>query len=199
MCNSDNLIYTGVGSRKVPSDISFLLSCLSSLLESKGYILRSGGAIGCDTAFENGVQSNNNKHIYLTKADKFSNQFIRYTDNQIRNARMFIIDNNVHPMWINLGKYDKELHTRNIFQVLGVDMNIKSKFLICWTRDGAHSIDECTRSTGGTATAIKVACLNNIPVFNLGYKPHFDRIISFLRNNLDDKKMSQLNKIFPLI
>jgi hypothetical protein len=46
--------YTGVGSRKTPPHILKVMRQLATKLNSDGWVLRSGGADGADTAFEQG-------------------------------------------------------------------------------------------------------------------------------------------------
>lgn len=47
--------YTGVGSRKTPQSILILMNKIAQHFSSYGWILRSGGAQGADTAFESGA------------------------------------------------------------------------------------------------------------------------------------------------
>ena len=47
--------YAGIGSRETPEDVCGRMTKLASILERKGYTLRSGGAVGADTAFAGGV------------------------------------------------------------------------------------------------------------------------------------------------
>ena len=88
---------------------------------------------------------------------------------------MWIIDKNqIHDNWKNLinqqgGQFAVAAHTRNVFQVLGLVpyMNNASKFLVCWTPCGSKTLDETCDLTGGTRTAIRLAVIYGIPVFNL--------------------------------
>ena len=54
--------YTGIGSRETPSHILELMTKIAKYLDSLGFILRSGGAPGADTAFANGAV---NKQIFI--------------------------------------------------------------------------------------------------------------------------------------
>ena len=58
------LHYAGVGSRVTPADVCRLMSRLSARLEQLGFILRSGGAIGADIAFEQGISDPRRMKIY---------------------------------------------------------------------------------------------------------------------------------------
>lgn len=152
--------YTGVGSRETPASISTLMTQLAEKLASEGWALRSGGAEGADKAFELG--SGGSDEIYLpwkgfNKSDSSLYLSALATD-YVQEA--FQIAKSIHPNWGACSPAAKKLHTRNIFQVLGSDLNTSSKFLICWTKDGLPS--------GGTRTAIVLAERDGVPVYNLG-------------------------------
>ena len=51
-----------------------------------------------------------------------------------------------HPHWHDLKKGARNMHTRNVFQVLGSNLMKKSDILICWAPINGDSI------TGGTST-----------------------------------------------
>jgi hypothetical protein len=142
--------YTGVGARATPKGVSSRMTKFASLLPD--WTLRSGGANGADSAFENGAL---NKEIFLPWKGFNSNDSPLFTQSQ--EARD--IAEKIHPKWTNLTEGMKKLHARNIHQVLGKDLNSPSLFLVCWTENGEE--------IGGTRTAIICAKENNIPVFNL--------------------------------
>lgn len=178
MNNINQKYYAGIGSRRTPDAILEVMTNLAAKLSERGFILRSGGAKGADTAFEAGA---NNKIIY------YINQFTingkdeyRYNPENLKEARIKMVYHEIHPAWQYLKEYAKELHTRNVFQVLGENLNEPSKFVICWTPDGAETVTECSRVTGGTGTAIKLADTYNIPVFNLRKESTMERIKVFL-------------------
>ena len=54
----------------------------------------------------------------------------------------------------------KLIKSRNVYQVLGVDLKSPSDVVICWTEEG--------EVIGGTGLAIKIAQANKIPVVNVG-------------------------------
>lgn len=142
--------YAGIGSRSTPTDIQIHMTNIATWLELRGYILRSGGAKGADTAFEKGCV--NNKEIYYA-ADA--------------NPEAEAIAKRYHKAWDQCGDYAKKLHARNAFQILGATLDDPVDFVICWTPDGCEHHKDRTIETGGTGTAISIASANNIPVFNL--------------------------------
>jgi len=151
--------YTGVGSRKTPIEIQRLMYRVACKLRRLGYTLRSGGALGADTAFETGAGKA--KCIFYA--------------NQANDASMEIARRH-HPAWNRCSPYARRLHARNAFQVLGHNLDSPSNFLICWTPDGAWNDDMRSIQTGGTGTAISIADTYNVPVFNLKFAPHFERL-----------------------
>lgn len=75
----------------------------------------------------------------------------------------------VHPAWgltrpngapiLSMGA--KMLHTRNVFQVLGKNLDKPSSFLICYAE-----VDKDGIPKGGTRTAWQIAKSRGIPCFN---------------------------------
>jgi len=141
--------YTGVGSRKTPADILTFMTEMAEILCRNDMVLRSGGADGADNAFEAGATL---KQIYYA--------------NMATPAAMEIAAQ-FHPVWNRLSPYVRKLHGRNAFQVLGLDLDSPSEFLICWTPDACECHADRSIRTGGTGTAISIAEHYNVPVFNL--------------------------------
>ena len=156
--------YTGVGSRKASNRILNIIRAISKFNSDQlKFILRSGGADGCDLAFED--MASNLKEIWVPWLN-----FNRSSSNNLPNKEAFTIASEIHSGWDYLSSGAQKLHARNIHQVLGRDLNIPSKFLTCWTEKG--------KCIGGTATAIKLAKQYNIPIFNIGHFEKFsDEII----------------------
>lgn len=160
--------YAGIGSRSTPEHIMTLMTKIAEILERKKYILRSGGAVGADTAFENGVTRykeifyrhsysiNGEENVYYKKSD------LSFADKILKEY---------HPSYKKGGNgikntTAKELLSRNTFQIFGVgEVTENSKFVICYTPDGAETVT--TYDTGGTGQALRIASDYNIPVYNL--------------------------------
>lgn len=148
--------YTGVGSRKAPQHILQLMEQIAQKLARKDLTLRSGGAKGADLAFEHGCDlATGKKEIFYAKDATLA-------------ARQMLNDilTPSHIQALTRGGW-LDLHARNCMQVLGRTLNMPAEVLICWTPDGATSATECSRTTGGTGTAIKLASKHNIRVCNL--------------------------------
>jgi len=149
--------YAGIGSRETPIDILHLFKKVACYLSTKQYILRSGHAPGADQNFELGCDNcNGQKEIYLPWPyfEGSGSIFNEPTKEAYEIAEKF------HPYWHNLSQGARKLQARNSHQVLGLDLNTPSKFVICWTKNG--------KDQGGTSQAIRVARAYDIPIFNAG-------------------------------
>lgn len=151
--------YTGIGSRNTPSDILLIMSSIGKLFNDT-YTLRSGGAEGADKAFEKLVT---NKDIFLPWKGFNNNLSELYDQTELSS----VIAREHLPHYQYIKHSFKKLMNRNVHQVLGMNCDRYSDFVICWTPDGAEKYDEVSNVTGGTGLAIKIADHYNIPVYNL--------------------------------
>jgi len=153
--------YAGVGSRETPSFVLSLMKDIGAYMATHGYTLRSGAARGADRAFEQGCDTvQGPKEIFTAESD-------------IPPAA-FEMAKQVHPAWNRCSPYAKKLHARNCMQVLGPDLKTPVDFVVCWTKDGGY--------TGGTATAMRLADANNIPVFNLKFEKNKEQFRQKIKN-----------------
>lgn len=168
--------YAGVGSRDTPAEVLTKMRQLATALEKVGYVLRSGGAKGADSAFEAGVVNQSNKSIFLPYKG-FNGNRSPYYGEPSETALEWA--SKAHPYFTKMKEgFARSAHARNVNQVLGHDCKTPCHFVLCWTPDGAEFEGEChsTDVTGGTRTAIVIASMNNIPVFNLARPDAIDRL-----------------------
>ena len=186
--------YTGVGSRELLQKASGLVRDVGNTLTEQGYILVTGDATrGCDDVFwEHSVAPNRRRYgphgkaAYMDEVSVVSPGCDHYD-------KAFHIAGLSHPAWRWLPDWMKELHTRNVFQVLGEFVNDPTEFLVCWTPDGAETAKDSSKKTGGTGTAIRIADMFGVPVFNLQRPGTIDRLEKFL--NLKIKRIYSLPEI----
>ncbi len=148
--------WTGVGSRDITPEQFKIMEEIGSCLASLGWILRSGGAAGSDTAFEKGVDDIGSrlKHIYIPWGKPGYQQFLA-TDYAAEIAPKYV------PHWSVLRSPHRKLHIRNINQVIGHEETPNpSSVLVACTRDGGYK--------GGTATALRCADDFGVPIVNIG-------------------------------
>ena len=146
--------YTGVGSRETPVEVLIIMNKIALFLAKHNFIVRHGNAKGADKAFDISP-----KEVYLPW-NGFEGGYVDYKEYFLFNPKAYEYIDLCCLHFNNLTQGGQKLHLRNIHQVLGRDLKTPSKFLICWTPNG--------KVQRGTATAIKLAEIMNIPVLNLG-------------------------------
>ena len=179
--------YTGIGSRSTPKEILKLMRKIAYKMAIEGYILRSGGAEGADTAFADGwgdaySEDLNSDGISSRKAEiylpwnGFNAQYSTQEGRMVLDySKAANIVKDIHPTWERLNQAAQTLHSRNAHQVLGKDLQTPSKLVIFWAPEVNKSIK------GGTATAVKLARKHNIPVFNLADDEVYNRLQNFVK------------------
>jgi len=135
------MYYAGIGSRKTPEDTLEFMTRLARILSRQGYILRSGGAEGADTAFANGAEK---KEIFRPKDA---------TPEAIKIAM------DIHPAPQHCNDYVRKLHGRNVQIILGKDLDKPVEFVLCWTPGG--------KTIGGTGLGIRLADREGITIYNI--------------------------------
>jgi hypothetical protein len=146
--------YAGIGSRETPTNVLNLMSALAKKLDSEGWTLRSGGAKGADTAFASGARA---KTIFLADS---------------ANAQAIELASQFHPNWAACSDYARKLHARNMFIILGPNLDVPVSFICCWTPGGKIS--------GGTGQALRAADHYGIEVRNLADPSTYDRAKEWL-------------------
>lgn len=149
-------LYAGIGSRRTPLHIRSVMTDFASVMYSRGWVLRSGGACGADQAFERGAHENTE----IFKAEHATSEAVK-------------LASSYHPAWGRCTKYVQKLHGRNAQIILGGMLDCPVRFTICWTADG--------RDTGGTGLGIRLSVSENIPVYNLKHDRILEVVSEFIR------------------
>lgn len=173
---SQTKFYTGVGSRETPLVIQKIMFLLARKYGKLGYVGRSGSAEGADLAFETGAISvGAGFHSYLPWSGfnkKYpDNRHILVTDSGLLQKAESIV-RSIHPCYDKLSRGAKTLHTRNVFQVLGHDLNTPSEFLVCYSKPTNKGL------SGGTNTAWMLALRHGIPCYNLWHRFDCESIVN---------------------
>lgn len=203
--------YTGVGSRQTPLYIMYMMAELAMIFEKKGFKLRSGCAIGADSAFEDALSDLKNAEIYIPnkgfpfkmgaslKKEYLVPKLIHGVggDSLYTEAMRLIHMKDIYKGWMFAKPYVMELHNRNMFQVLGQDLKTPSKFTVCYTKGRELKYEDTTKKTGGTGTAINASSLYNVDVFNLSVDEHYTRLQKFINDNRHLVDYDRLNLIKP--
>lgn len=184
------IYYAGIGSRETPPEVLTAFEYLAAEFAKRGYVLRSGGADGADSAFERGCDSvAGPKEIFLPwqgfqGRGEGKNTYCHY-DNA---AESVSIAKQYHPNWDILSNGGRALMTRNSYQVLGKDLHTPSNFVICWTKGG--------KGSGGTGQALRIARDKGIKVCDFGKFPKEQAfaVATKLLNTLTPEYLSELSE-----
>jgi O-acetyl-ADP-ribose deacetylase (regulator of RNase III) len=148
--------FAGVGARATPEPVLALMREVGSLLSDEGWTLRTGEAVGADSAFREGAETVGRPGEIFTikpRPDIAGSVF------DLRPVHLRML-NSVHPKPEALSETGRKLMARNGSQVFGTDFREPSDLVICWTVGG--------KGGGGTGQAIRLARSVGIPVLDLG-------------------------------
>lgn len=152
--------YAGIGARRTPHDVLDLMRSVGARLAERGCILRSGGALGADSAFECGAritaQRAGRVELFLPWAG--------YNDRRSSASgelpvRALELAEQHHPAWDRCSRGVQRMHARNAQVVLGEALDDPVRFVVCYTPDA--------RAGGGTGQALRIAHGAGIPVHDL--------------------------------
>lgn len=176
----DKDVFTGVGSRKLDALGELFCKSASRPLVDLGYVLSTGDATeGCDRVFWECFPNNQRFRFGPFGKAKRPNTIV-IPDHTAAYKKANYFASLLHPAYRFLPQWMKELHLRNVFQVLGSDLGNPTEFLLCWTPDGAENTKATSKKTGGTGTAIRCADKFGVPVFNLQRADAITRLEQYL-------------------
>ncbi len=171
--------YTGIGSRKISKSVEQDMEQFAYIAAKNGWILRSGGASGSDSAFERGCDgAGGQKEIFLPWKN-FNDNASLYISPTYASQELA---KTVHPAYNKLSNPANLLLARNMHQVLGPQLNDPVKFVICFTPDGVEHYSNYSSKTCGTGSAIALASKNFIPIFNIFNEQRLEDALEFLLN-----------------
>ena len=171
-------IYTGIGARDTPKEILDVMYDIGVDLGDWGYVLRSGAAEGADAAFEEGCDFvRGQKEIYLPWPG-FNNSDSPRVGTGPNTEK--IAEKIYGARWNSISSAVQKLMARDIPQVSGLNLDLPSDFVVCWTPDGCRTKSDRTKQTGGTGQAIAYADTLSVPVFNLYNKDEHTRLMKFI-------------------
>ena len=164
--STEKKYYTGIGSRKTPETIQTQMTHYAQELAMAGWMLRSGGASGADTAFQDGVNALQ-REIYLpwsgfNKLKEMPEKGLFLTTKLEHFEKASEIAKEFHKNWDSLKPWIQALHTRSVFSILGPSLDDPSQFVLFWAE-----IYKGDLVKGGTGMSVRVALKYKIPCFNL--------------------------------
>lgn len=165
--------YAGIGSRETPGEVLAEMATFAARMAARGWICRSGGADGADTAFEQAVPPEAMQLMLPWRGfnGRQLGHVLGESAEQIKRAMQIAAAH--HPAWGRCSLGARRLHARNVMQVLGPDLSSPSEFIACWAR--GHRLDAEGRVAdvpGGTGMAVRIAATHGIPVLHFGIVSH---------------------------
>ena len=134
-----------------------MMVSIAQELASRGWLLRSGGSPGADSAFEKGCDlAGGRKEIYLPwRGFNGSDSPLFETPDEATTIALRLHAGLRLRSW-----QARKLRARNVCQLLGQSLKEPSDIVIAWTEDGVPS--------GGSATVLQLAEEHGIPAINIG-------------------------------
>lgn len=150
------MIYSGIGSRETPHDIRTKMVSIARTHAELGWTLRTGGADGADQAFGLGAQMHKGPFELYLPWQRYNghNGIVPPFNKQACDMAAYF-----HPAWGRCTEGAKKMHIRNVYIILGVNLNVPSDFVVCWTPGGNRG--------GGTGQALRIAEHFKIPIIDL--------------------------------
>ncbi|MGH8156598.1 MAG: hypothetical protein ACREPQ_00630 [Rhodanobacter sp.] len=169
--------YAGIGSRETPEDMLTLMSDVAEQLAMAGWGLRSGGARGADSAFEEGaIRVDGAREIFVPEAGYGGRSDAIDASALPQATEAEHMASQLHPAWDRLAPMVRRLMTRNVHQVLGPNLDDPVRFVLCWAKGSRLRAGHVVDVVGGTGLAVRLAAVRNIEVFNLHEPEHLARI-----------------------
>lgn len=162
-------IITIIGSRETPQLELDFIEEMAEKFALNSWILRSGAAKGADKAGEDGFDKvQGEKEIYLPWKGFMSSSstLISPEFSNWQNAVSLMLFLHPNPKAAKAKETVMKLLARDIYQILGKDLNKPSDLVLCYTPNGELK--------GGTALALRVCQWykeetdNEIPIINIG-------------------------------
>jgi hypothetical protein len=160
------------------------MTAFGAFAHQNGWWIRSGHADGADYAFEEGA--GRSCIVYLPWWG-FNEQKPLHGTPRIKeevDQRALAIVRKHEPYVDELNKPMQLIKCRNVYQILGENLDRPVQVVICWTKGGA--------AIGGTGLAMKIASDKNIPVLNLEDIPFLN---TFEISKALDIVVGELNKL----
>jgi len=150
--------YSGIGSRNTPTRILRQATEIADDLGKEGLCVRTGGALGMDTAFLRGAVKHPFEN-YEGDPKWLENRGAIEILAEVRHKLNIEDGDNIPPL-AEIRPYVLSLLVRNMIIILGPTLDIPSEFVLAWTPGG--------KLDGGTRYGLKLADMRGIPVYNYG-------------------------------
>lgn len=175
--------YAGIGDVNIPTNIQELMKMIGEELAHQGYVLRTGGAKGADTAFMEGCdKAKGIKEVFYPSDLHVNNETLKIAK-EIHGHWEYC--ENKQPKQGHKYSFPVQAHCRNMKIINGDQLNNPVEFTIAY--------QDINQVTGGTWQGIKYSQKLGIKVYNLFVEKDRNEII-----NIIFKKEEQKEKVLKL-
>ena len=161
------------GNDNPPEFVINIIGRLIPIVESLGYIVRSGGMKGID----NFVETFTRKVELHLPWKGFDNKDSKSTFNS-EEAKEYA--KRCHPTWDGIKPAAQAFFAKNVRMVYGKELKSPTQFVVIWSEDGAEQTIDRTARTGMAGHILALARQLRIPVFNLQNQDAEQRILRYL-------------------
>lgn len=191
--------YAGVGNRDTTINGNSLIQEIAVLLDQHGYDLSTGDASkGADEVFWT-TSTSPYKRRYGPVGKAARSDTIIVEPNTLAYKRAQEISSRLHPKWRWVSQPIRELHIRNVFELLGDQADQPVEFMVCWTKDRVCTASETSKKTGGTGQAIRIAEAFGIPIFNINSHYGLHGLIDYLNISEENGRPINMEYYYELI
>lgn len=153
-----NKTYCATGNMEIGMKVKNILVEIGRVLALNGYTLRSGGAPGAESAFEEGCDSvGGKKEIYLP-FEGYNNKTTGVVTDMTNEEEAIKIAQRYYLLWFKLSNKVKQMLTRYSWAVLGRNLDDPVDFVIAYIREDGKTTEQVVRVANGS----------NITVYNIG-------------------------------
>ena len=164
-------IITIIGSRETPPDILARMRRIAKYCARNGIVVRSGKAGGADAAaiygcmdadFDGYITQSATPEMYIPWSGFGEGGMTNKWDINLGDSlEAEAIAKSIHPAWERCSQGAKRLHSRNVGQILGRDLNTPTDLVLYWCKE------KFGKPTGGTATAVNLGTSKGCATLNM--------------------------------
>jgi hypothetical protein len=185
----NNIFYwAGLGSRhELTETVRVQQDSIGKVMTSKGWVLVTGGAAGSDFNFLRGASHQRGKYLpIVVRPIRYKNykgiysyqsviEMMEQADFERAKAYFFKHKIFTEDQFNSMPDVGQKLHARNFFQIFDHLGKVRVRFVAY-----AAPEDRWGNVSGGTRTAVAIARIEKLPVFNIKLKGQYKALQDFI-------------------
>lgn len=176
--------YAGLGSRRTPPQILALMRKAARRLAARECTLHGGSGFGAESAFSLSAGDDGGSCVLWLPHDGYNKRRLADGAVLLPSAEHEEVARSINKGWDQMDALGQRLAACGAAQVLGPDCRHEVSFVLCWTADGCETELGRSDATGATGTAIALAEIMRIPVFNLARTDALERLAAHVNRHV---------------